>query len=87
MPATVRPVYEFGPWRLDTAQRLLLRGGQPVPGHLVLDPDGQGFVFRPDGAPLADGEYEMVVRTGSGAFGPSEASVWKPPSSPSSKAE
>ncbi len=31
MPATVRPVYEFGPWRLDTAQRLLLRGGQPVP--------------------------------------------------------
>ena len=31
MPATVRHVYEFGPWRLDTAQRLLLRAGQPVP--------------------------------------------------------
>ena len=31
MPATLTHVYEFGPWRLDTGQRLLLRNGQPVP--------------------------------------------------------
>lgn len=31
MPATLRHVYEFGPWRLDTALRQLARDGQPVP--------------------------------------------------------
>lgn len=31
MPATLRYVYEFGPWRLDPALRQLTRAGQPVP--------------------------------------------------------
>ena len=25
------PIYQFGPFRLDPAERLLLRDGQPVP--------------------------------------------------------
>lgn len=54
--------------QIRTPDVVVTRGGQPIAGHLVLDPDGQGFAFRPDGAPLADGEYEMVVRTGGGNF-------------------
>ena len=31
MSALPRHLYEFGPFRLDTAEQLLLRDGQPVP--------------------------------------------------------
>ncbi len=31
MSQRVQPVYEFGPFRLDTVQRVLERNGQPVP--------------------------------------------------------
>lgn len=31
MDERVLPVYEFGPFRLDTAERRLTRGGQPIP--------------------------------------------------------
>ena len=51
-----------------TADVLVSRGGQAVAGYLVIDPDGQGFVFRPDAASLSDGVYEMVLRTGNGTF-------------------
>src|SRR2546425_34834 len=30
MPAQVKQIYEFGPFRLDTAERVLLRDGRPV---------------------------------------------------------
>src|SRR6266511_6444531 len=30
MPTRSQPLYEFGPYRLDTAERLLLRDGEPV---------------------------------------------------------
>lgn len=31
MSKSEKPLYEFGPFRLDAAERLLLRGGEPVP--------------------------------------------------------
>jgi DNA-binding winged helix-turn-helix (wHTH) protein len=30
MSAEIKPVYEFGPFRIDTAERVLLRDGKPV---------------------------------------------------------
>ena len=38
MPQFLHPIYEFGPFRLNPLERLLLRGGQPIPlAHKVFD--------------------------------------------------
>ncbi|MEP7303633.1 MAG: hypothetical protein ABI699_19115, partial [Caldimonas sp.] len=46
---------------------VVLRDKVPVKGRIVLDPDGEGFTFIADGAPLPAGEY--TVRLVSGAKG------------------
>jgi hypothetical protein len=47
---------------------LVLRNGAPVRGHVVIDPDGAGFLFVPEGGALRDGNYELTLSTANGSF-------------------
>jgi hypothetical protein len=53
---------------LRSGDVVVLRNGVPVQGQLVLDPDGEGFLFMPEGGILRDGEYSLTLRTGNGSF-------------------
>ena len=46
----------------------VLRNGAPVRGQIVIDPDGGGFVFVPEGGLLLDGDYSLVLHTANGSF-------------------
>jgi len=52
------------------ASRLVevLRDGVAVPGRLMVDPDGAGFIFVADGTFLADGRYTVHLLSGRDAF-------------------
>jgi hypothetical protein len=41
---------------------VLLKDGVPVPGVLVPDPDGEGFVFIAQGGVLPPGDYRVLLR-------------------------
>jgi hypothetical protein len=47
---------------------VVLLNGRELAGQLLLDPDGAGFLFVPDGGLLPDGEFEIVLRTDAGGF-------------------
>jgi hypothetical protein len=51
-----------------SAAVVLLRNGEPVRGHLAVDPDGAGFLFVPEGGLLAEGTYSLTLRSGTGAL-------------------
>ena len=46
----------------------LKQGERMLDGHVVLDPDGQGFAFLVDGGLLPDGAYTVRLSSGPGGF-------------------
>jgi hypothetical protein len=47
---------------------VVLHNGRELAGRLLLDPDGAGFLFVPEGGVLPDGEFEILLRTDGGGF-------------------
>lgn len=63
----VRHVDASGAMR--SPQVLLLRGGEPLRGIIVPDPDGAGFSFVPEaGGPLPAGDYQLLLRSRADGF-------------------
>ena len=54
---------------MRSSQVLLLRGGEPLRGMIVPDPDGAGFSFVPEaGGPLPAGDYQLLLRSRADGF-------------------
>lgn len=53
----------------------VVRDGVAVPGRLVVDPDGAGFIFVADAAFLADGRYTVHLLSGRDAFAKPDGSA------------
>ena len=54
---------------MRSPQVLLLRGGEPLRGIIVPDPDGAGFSFVPEaGGPLPAGDYQLLLRSRADGF-------------------
>ncbi|MBI3350153.1 MAG: tandem-95 repeat protein, partial [Burkholderiales bacterium] len=66
----LRALAHGGPLAGGVASRdiVVLLNGRELAGRLMVDPDGAGFLFVPEGGQLPDGEFEILLRTDAGGF-------------------